>query len=248
VSGHAAGRARVGCSGWVYPDWRGVVYPADAPNSSWFASYAARFDTVELNRTFYRLPQASTVERWERQAPESFCYAVKVGQFGSHRKKLRDAERWLARHLERIECLGDHLGPNLLQLPPHWKRNVSRLDGFFAAAPRRVRWAVEVRDPSWLHDDVFDLLAHHGAALCIHHLVDDHPWQLTTSWTYLRFHGPAAAAHAYHGRYGRRRLRPIADRLTAWLDDGVDLYAYFNNDYEGHAVEDATTLRRLLGG
>jgi uncharacterized protein YecE (DUF72 family) len=248
VNGYAAGRARVGCSGWVYRDWRGVVYPEDAPSSTWFSHYAALFDTVELNSTFYRLPRASTVERWERQAPEGFCYAVKVGQFGSHRKKLRDAEGWLPRHLDRVERLGDHLGPNLLQLPPHWRRNVARLDGFFAAAPRHIRWAVEVRDPSWLHDEVFELLARHGAALCIHDLLDDHPWRLTTSWTYLRFHGPAAMAAAYRGRYGRRRLRPIADRLTAWLDDGVDLYASFNNDYEGHAVKDATTLRQLLGG
>jgi uncharacterized protein YecE (DUF72 family) len=232
----------------VYRDWRGVVYPADAPTSTWFAHYASMFDTVELNSTFYRLPQPSTVERWARQAPENFCYAVKVGQFGSHRKKLRDAESWLSRHLDRAERLGDHLGPNLLQLPPRWQRNVSRLDEFLTAAPRHIRWAVEVRDRSWLHADVFDLLAQHRAALCIHDLIDDHPWQLTTDWTYVRFHGPAATTAAYRGRYGRRRLRPMAERLTSWLHDGVDVYAYFNNDYDGNAVVDAKTLRELLGG
>jgi uncharacterized protein YecE (DUF72 family) len=105
-----------------------------------------------------------------------------------------------------------------------------------------------VRDPSWLHDEVYALLERHGAALCIHDLLDDHPWKRTTTWTYVRFHGPAATAAAYRGRYGRRRLRPAAERLTEWLNEGTDVYAYFNNDYEGHAVKDAMTLRELLGG
>jgi uncharacterized protein YecE (DUF72 family) len=239
--------ARVGCSGWSYPDWRGVVYPQDAGTSRWFGHYAERFDTVELNNTFYRLPAASTVERWAAQAPPGFCYAVKVGQFGSHRMKLRDPHSWLRRHLERIEPLGAHLGPNLVQLPPRWRRNTERLDEFLAAAPRRVRWAVELRERSWLHDDVFEVLARHGAALCIHDLLEHHPWQLTTDWTYVRFHGPAATVAAYRGRYGRRRLLRAAERLNGWLDAGTAVYAYFNNDYEGNAVVDANTLRELLG-
>jgi uncharacterized protein YecE (DUF72 family) len=241
------GRARVGCSGWSYRDWRGIVYPPDAAASTWFATYAESFDTVELNSTFYRLPAASTVEKWAAQAPTGFCYAVKVGQFGSHRMKLRDAGGWLSRHLERADLLGEHLGPNLVQLPPRWRRDVARLDEFLSVAPRRVRWAVELRDASWLHDDVFEVLSRHGSALCIHDLLDDHPWQLTTNWTYMRFHGPAATQHRYRGRYGRRRLRPVATRLASWLDQDADVFAYFNNDYEGNAVIDATTLRELLG-
>jgi uncharacterized protein YecE (DUF72 family) len=223
----------------VYRDWRGVVYPPDAPSSKWFAHYSHLFDTVELNSTFYRLPAASTVEQWARQAPDGFCYAVKVGQFGSHRKKLRDAGDWLARHLDRVERLGHHLGPNLVQLPPRWRRNTERLDEFLSIAPRRIRWAVEFRDPSWLHDDVFAVLQRHGAALCVHDLLERHPWLVTAPWTYVRFHGPAATDAAYRGRYGRRKLRPIAQRLAGWLDDGVDVFAYFNNDYEGNAVTDA---------
>jgi uncharacterized protein YecE (DUF72 family) len=230
----------------VYRDWRGVVYPADAPSSTWFEHYARLFDTVELNSTFYRLPAASTVEQWERQAPDDFCYAVKVGQFGSHRMKLRDAASWLPRHLDRVERLGTHLGPNLVQLPPRWRRNTGRLDEFLSIAPRHVRWAVEFRDPSWLHDDVFAVLERHGAALCVHDLVARHPWLVTAPWTYVRFHGPAAIDAAYRGRYGRRRLHPIAARLAGWLADGIDVYAYFNNDYEGNAVADATTLGELL--
>ena len=138
------------------------------------------------------------------------------------------------------------LGPNLVQLPPRWKRNTARLDEFLDAAPPRLRWAVEVRDPTWLHDDVYDVLARHGAALCIHDLLDDHPWVLHDDWTYVRFHGPDALEDPYQGRYSGRRLWRPARRLAAWLDDGVDVYAYFNNDFDGHAWADAQWLRARL--
>jgi uncharacterized protein YecE (DUF72 family) len=97
-----------------------------------------------------------------------------------------------------------------------------------------------------LHDDVFAVLERHGAALCIHDMLADHPWILTAPWTYVRFHGPAAVTNKYRGRYGARRLAEPARRLRAWIDAGVDVYAYFNNDYEGHAVADARWLRGSL--
>ena len=206
----ATGRAVVGCSGFSYPDWRGTVYPADLPASEWLRWYAGRFDSVELNTTFYRLPAPASVERWERAVPPGFTFAVKVGSFGSHRKKLRDAASWLPRHLDRVGRLGDKLGPNLVQLPPRWRRDVARLDEFLHVAPASLRWAVELRDPSWLHDDVFEVLHRHGAALCVHDLLERHPRVRTADWTYVRFHGPDAVADAYHGRYGRRRLSPWA--------------------------------------
>ena len=142
-----SGRVHVGCSGWSYRDWRGPVYPERAPARTWFDLYAQRFDTVEINNTFYRLPPPTTVEGWAAQAPAGFTYAVKLGQFGSHRMKLRDAERWLPNHIDRVDRLGAHLGPNLVQLPPRWKRDTSRLDAFLSVAPARLRWAIELRDP-----------------------------------------------------------------------------------------------------
>jgi uncharacterized protein YecE (DUF72 family) len=203
------------------------VYPPDAPAHTWLSLYARRFATVELNNTFYRLPTASTVEGWAERVPPGFCFAVKVGQFGSHRKKLRDASRWLPRHLERITKLGPHLGPHLVQLPPRWNRDIARLDEFLALAPPEHRWAVELRDPTWVHDGVFEVLAQHHAALCLHDLLAELPWERTTSWTYVRFHGPRARSEPYRGAYGAERLAPIADRLATWLDDGSDVYAYF---------------------
>ena len=242
----AKGRAYVGCSGWQYKDWRGIVYPEKLPLRRWFAHYATLFDTVEINNTFYRLPPPSTVEAWEAQAPDGFVYAAKLGQFGSHRMKLNDAASWLPNHMDRIERLKDHLGPTLVQLPPRWKRNAERLDEYFAAAPSHVRWAVELREASWLHDDVFEVLRRHGAALCIHDLLPDHPWVMTTDWTYVRFHGPNALEEKYLGLYGPGRLEPAAERMDEQLAAGRDVYAYFNNDWYGHAVTDAQWLRDRL--
>jgi uncharacterized protein YecE (DUF72 family) len=243
VRGRRVAEVRVGCSGWQYKDWRGVVYPPEIPQRRWFEHYQSLFDTVELNSTFYRLPAPETVEKWEQAAQPGFVYAVKLGAFGTHRMKLRDARSWLPNHLDRVDRLGVHLGPTLVQLPPRWKRNVERLDEFLSNAPRSVRWAVELREPSWLHDDVFDVLSRHDVALCVHDLLADHPFVLTTDWTYVRFHGPDAIRRPYHGAYGPDRLRSWADRLTAVVEDGGDVYAYFNNDWHGNAVNDAIALR-----
>ncbi|MBV9285075.1 MAG: DUF72 domain-containing protein [Acidimicrobiia bacterium] len=243
----ARGRARVGCSGWMYKDWRGLVYPEKLPQRAWFEYYATLFDTVEINNTFYRLPPPSTVEKWAEQAPPNFEYAVKLGAFGSHRMKLRDAASWLPNHLDRVERLGKSEGPTLVQLPPKWKKDAVRLDEFLSVAPATRRWAVELREPSWVDEEIFAVLRAHGAALCIHDLLPDHPWVLTTDWTYVRFHGPQALKRAYWGRYGQKRLAPVADRLDEWLGAGHDVYAYFNNDYEGYAVKDASWLAERLG-
>ena len=241
-----AGVAHVGCSGWVYRDWRGRFYPSQAKQSEWFGYYARQFDSVEINNSFYRLPSEEAVAGWERQAPAGFVYALKVGQFGTHRKKLKDPASWLGTHVDRVRGLKGHLGPNLVQLPPRWKRDTHRLDDFLHAAPKDMRWAVEFRDPSWLHDDVFNVLAAHGAALCLHDLIEGHPWVRTTEWAYVRYHGPQATHRAYYGRYGGRRLWRSAKRLQAWLDEGADIYAYFNNDVHAHAVQDALWLRERL--
>jgi uncharacterized protein YecE (DUF72 family) len=242
-----SGVARVGCSGWVYKHWRGPVYPPDLPAKKWFEHYASLFDSVEINNTFYRLPTEAAVEGWAAQAPPGFVYALKLGQFGSHRMKLKDAASWLPNHLDRVERLGRTAGPTLVQLPPRWKRNAERLDEFLSVAPKALRWAVELREASWLHEETYEVLRRHGAALCIHDLLRDHPWELTTDWTYVRFHGPRATEAAYQGRYGPDGLHWMAERLSGWLAEGCDAYAYFNNDDSGYAVQDARWLADRLG-
>jgi uncharacterized protein YecE (DUF72 family) len=230
----------------MYKHWRGAVYPESLPARRWFEHYATMFDTVEVNNTFYRLPTEAAVEGWAAQAPPEFVYALKLGSFGSHRMKLLDGASWLPNHLDRLDRLRDHGGPTLVQLPPRWKRNTGRLDEFLSVAPRSRRWAVELREPSWLHEDTYEVLRKHGAALCIHDLLAGHPWELTTDWTYVRFHGPNATEHPYQGRYGEDGLFWMAERLGSWLDQGHDVYAYFNNDDSGFAVHDARWLAERL--
>jgi uncharacterized protein YecE (DUF72 family) len=239
---------RVGCSGYDYEGWRGVFYPEDLARSRWLEWYASVFDTVELNSTFYRLPTPETVDAWRTRVPDTFVFAMKLSRYGTHRKRLGEPESWLPAFVERAERLGDRLGPILVQLPPRWKADPSRLEHFLQvaqAAGRPHRWAVEVRDPRWLCDAVFDVLTRHGAALCIHDLLPDHPRVLTTNWVYLRFHGPSTRA-PYASAYSARALSGAARRIKEDLRSGRDVFAFFNNDFEGRATHDARTLVRYL--
>lgn len=240
------GRLRVGCSGYEYDGWRDVFYPPRLPRPRRFDFYAASFDTVEINTTFYRLPLAATFDNWRQRAPAGFCYALKLSRFGTHRKHLADPESWLPAFVERADRLGPMLGPVLVQLPPRWRANPERLDGFLRVAPSRLRWVVEVRDPSWLCEDVYGVLRAHGAALCIHDLLPRHPRTMTANWLYLRFHGPDALGRRYAGQYGAVRLASWVPWLREHLDAGRDAYAYFNNDLGAAAPRDAAALRLLV--
>lgn len=224
------------------------MYPAGLPRRRWFEHYTSLFTTVELDSTFYRLPSPETVRRWRDAAPPGFTYAVKVGVFGTHRRKLREPDTWLPNHLDHVRVLEGHLGPNLVQLPPNWHRDTARLDEFLDACPADIRWAVELRDHTWIHDDVLATLRSHGAALCLHDLLPDQPWERTSGFTYVRFHGPHATTVPYAGRYTGRRLWRVAGRLRQWMEEGTDVFAYFNNDIDGHAVTDARWMADRLAG
>jgi uncharacterized protein YecE (DUF72 family) len=253
ASATSRGKSYVGCSGWSYAHWRGPVYDAALSPKEWFSDYARRFRTVEVNNTFYRLPEPATFDGWRDQAPTGFVYALKVNQYGTHRRRLREPRAWLPNYIGRVVLLGPALGPSLVQLPPRWKRDTERLSQFLEVAtsgelgPKTLRWAVEFRDPSWLHDDSYEVLRHYHAALCIHDLLPDHPWTLTSDWAYCRFHGPDPLHQKYSGDYGPSRLAKPARALSEWQDQGCDVYAYFNNDEGGSAVRDATWLRQRLG-
>jgi len=236
-----AGELRIGTSGYQYPHWAGDFYPEGLPRRRWLEHYAKHFDTVEINNTFYRLPEAATFDRWREQAPPGFRFALKYSRYGTHLKHLADPEGSLGHVLGRAERRGVRLGPILVQLPPRWKADSERLDAFLRAAPRRHRWAIELRDESWLQDEVYDVLRGHGAALVIHDMIDDHPVELTADWSYRRFHG-----RHYAGSYSPQALSAQARRIRRWLRTGHDVWGYFNNDEGGHAPRNAADLRRYL--
>lgn len=236
---------RIGTSGYEYDGWRGRLYPRRLDRDEWLGHYASRFSSVELNTTFYGLPDEATVRRWREAVPGDFRFAVKLSRYGSHMKRLKDPREWLERFEGAVSPLGRHLGPVLAQLPPRWHRDPERLAGFLEAAPDSWRICVEVRDPDWLHRSVYEVLREHGAALCIHDLLEDHPRLTTADWVYLRFHGPDRRK-PYTGSYAPQALSGAARRIRRHLDEGRDVYAYFNNDDSGHAVEDALDLKRYL--
>jgi len=233
----------VGTSGYQYDHWRGLFYPADLPKSGWFAFYARHFDTVEINNTFYRLPGPHVFDAWRAAAPPGLIYALKFSRYGTHRKRLKDPRQPIRLFVGRARRLGSCLGPVLAQLPPHWRANPERLRDFLAALPHPPRWTVEFRDPSWLCEPIFELLAKYKVALCVHDMLANHPRPVTADFTYLRFHG-----RRYGGTYPPQTLSAYARRIRRLLADGVDVYAYFNNDVEGHAVRNALDLRRYVEG
>jgi uncharacterized protein YecE (DUF72 family) len=236
------GKLRIGTSGYHYNHWKEVFYPKDLPKKHWFAYYARHFDTVEINNTFYHLPPASRFAMWREQAPPHFCYALKFSRYGSHLKRLKEPHASIARFLDRAHQLRDCLGPILVQLPPRWTPDPARLADFLKAAPSTYRWAIEFRDPRWLCDEVYAILRSAAAALCIHDLITDHPQHRTADWTYLRFHGAL-----YGGNYPREVLMAQATQIDQYLADGLDVFAYFNNDIHGYAVQNAADLRRYIG-
>ena len=235
---------RVGCSGWVYRHWRGDFSPAGLKQKDEFAFYAARFDTAEINASFYRLPSETTVEAWRAKAPEGFVFAWKASRFLTHIKRLKDVEESLQLVLGRMAPLGDHFGPVLFQLPPSMKLDLERLESFLALLPPERRCTIEFRHPSWYVEEVYRALAGADASLCLsdHHHAPA-PFVTTASWVYVRGHGPGGH---YWGDYPDETLADWAGHMRRWLDAGKDVYAYFDNDIGGAAPRDAERLRALV--
>jgi uncharacterized protein YecE (DUF72 family) len=240
------GSLRIGTSGWVYPHWRGPFYPPSLPQAAWLDYYARRFDTVEINRSFYRLPTPKAAAEWAVGSPHGFCFAVKASRYLTHMKKLKDPDEPLSRLQEAIAPLNGKLGPILYQLPPRWRFDADRLAQFLALLPKDQRHVLEFRDPSWFTPEAYRLLERHEVALC----VVSFPgvpvvWEATAPFTYVRLHG---ATKAYDYRYSEAELEDWATGTRRYLEQGLDAYVYFDNDAHGYAVENALRLRDMLEG
>ena len=238
---------RIGCSGWNYASWKHEFYEG-LPANRWLEHYARHFDTVEINNTFYRLPNREAVANWERTVPPGFAFAVKASRYLTHVRRLLDVGGGLQRFYERIEPLlrSPKLGPILWQLPPNFRRDDGRLANALRRLPPEQRHCFEFRHPSWFADDVYALLRRHGAALVIGDRPEVKAFQahvFTAPWTYVRFH---YGSRGRRGNYSDAELHGWAQRLEAWSRD-VEVYAYFNNDWEVFAVRNALRLKELLG-
>lgn len=235
----------IGTSGWSYDHWAGVLYPPGAPPRDRLGYYTQAFGTVELNASFYRWPRLTTFASWQRRLPEGFRFTVKAPRGLTHAKRLYAPEAWVERIAASWHELGDKRAVLLVQLAPDHARDDARLGFFLARIPPWIRVAVELRHPSWVEDEVFAMLEHHGAAYCVMsgaHL----PCVLraTAPFVYVRLHGPDHE-HLYGGSYSDDDLAWWADRLREWEGAGKDVFAYFNNDGGGNAVRNASRLREL---
>lgn len=237
---------RIGTSGWHYKHWVGTFYPPKTPASRMLAYYFEHFNTVELNNSFYRLPQKTALTSWRNSTPENFVFAAKGSRFLTHMKKLKDAGHGLTRFLDAIETLDRKLGPILFQLPPNWELDLDRLKTFLALLPTRHRYAFEFRNATWSVPPVYELLTRHNMAHCAFHLAGEHsPIELTADFTYIRLHGPGAK---YQGSYSDKVLGEWAGRIRAWRRKLKSVYVYFDNDEAGYAARDALRLKGLVAG
>lgn len=236
----------VGTSGFYYDGWRGKFYPDDLPKRKLLQYYSERFNTVELNSTFYHLPRSSTVEVWRTRVDDDFRFSVKGSRYITHRLKLKDAAESLSLFMDRISCFGDKLGVVLFQLPPSLKRDDKLITSFMDLLPGSYRFAMEFRHESWFSEEVCELLRERRIAFCI----QSHPklpdsFYVTADFIYMRFHG---VPKLYVSSYSDEELERYSRELADASEGKRDIYCYFNNDVEGHAVDNAITLRRFLEG
>ncbi|MGH2882703.1 MAG: DUF72 domain-containing protein [Solirubrobacteraceae bacterium] len=239
---------RIGCSGWMYDDWRGRLYPDRSPKRRWLGVYAEHFDTVEVNSTFYRLARHGAVAGWVEQTPAGFEFAVKASRYLTNVKRLLDVSDGIERFYEPLEPMRDagKLGPVLWQLPENFHRDDARLSGWLemldSAAP--ARHTIEFRHPSWFVPEVFDALRAKNVALTI----GDHPerpfqtYDATADWRFIRFH---YGSRGRAGNYSGTEIQTWARRIAQWRRREA-VYAYFNNDWRGFAPANAKLLLHRL--
>jgi uncharacterized protein YecE (DUF72 family) len=227
-------RIHVGTSGYNYPEWKGSFYPAGLKAKEMFAFYASRFDTVEINFTFYRMPTVQMASGWRDQAPEGFIYVLKAPRRITHDRRLKDCDEFVDLFAEAARALGPHLGPLLFQLPPSARCDLPRLEAFLALIPPDLRVAFEFRHESWLNDDVFDALEKRGAALCVADLGDrTTPVKATATFGYFRLRDEG---------YRQQDLRGWVDRVAEHTESWQDVFVYFKHEDEGRGPEFAAAF------
>jgi uncharacterized protein YecE (DUF72 family) len=227
-------RVLIGTSGFSYTEWKGNFYPANLKADEMLAYYGQRLPTVEINNTFYRMPQKPVVANWAKQVPPGFTFSLKASQRITHQKRLDDVADSVGFFFDVAAALGDRLGPSLFQLPPQMKKDLPKLQAFFALLPKGRRAAMEFRNNSWLEDDVFAALKAAGVALCVSEADEfDTPLVATADWAYLRLRRTT---------YSDAEIQAWAERIKA--QPWGDVFVYFKHEDEGRGPKFAAALRR----
>ena len=254
---------RIGTSGWQYEHWKNVVYPADAPKKDWLKIYLSRFDTVEINTSFYNLTKRETYEKWKRQVPKNFLFSAKLFRYITHRKRLIIDEKSAAIlkiNLKNLEVLDKNLGAVLIQLPPNFKFNIERLETFLkklsalaksiycargvsaSRCKKQPKFSIEFRHQSWFNQETYNLLKKYKIGWCIS---ESPNWKTqiikTTNWAYIRMHG---SSRLFTSLYSEKELKKWVKEIKKL--NAKEIFIYFNNDWEGNAVKNADYLKKVL--
>ncbi|MBD3427091.1 MAG: DUF72 domain-containing protein [Candidatus Omnitrophica bacterium] len=238
------GRIHIGTSGWHYDHWKDVFYPEGLSSGDMLDFYSGKFRTAEINNSFYKLPSKKTFKGWKKQVPEEFIFSVKASRYITHMKKLKCGKRPVNRLIRSVNELGGKLGPVLFQLPPVWGKNCQRLEQFLSILPRGMRYTFEFRNSDWFSEDVYSVLREKNAAFCIYELDKKiSPKKVTADFVYVRLHGPDGP---YKGKYSKRSLSGWAGAFSTWLNKGLDVYCYFDNDQKGYAAFNALELKKMM--
>ena len=242
------GKFHIGTSGWSYKDWVNIFYPKNLKSDDWLAYYAKTFDCTEINSSFYRLPSKQTVTSWLSKVPREFLFCPKMSRYLTHMKKLQQPEEPVQRFFSIFEPMKKQLGPVLVQLPKLIPFNYERTEHFYALLKEKYasfRFAMEVRNPTWMTEASYKLMTKYKIAFVISHSGDHFPYAevITTKNIYFRFHGPSSL---YDSKYNRKTLKAYAELFAKWLRKGHDLWIFFNNDWFGYGIENALTLKGLL--
>ena len=234
----------IGTSGWHYGHWEGPFYPKDISSDEYLEYYSKHFHTVEVNNSFYKIPDQETIREWRDTVPKRFIFSVKASRYITHMKKLKDPDKGVPNLMSAISLFENKLGPILFQLPPNWHANPERLEAFIISLPRNYDYAFEFRDTSWFDDRIYKILEKHNTAFCIYELGDVmSPKIITSDLIYIRLHGPAGP---YKGQYKTSALEEWAKSISKWSKHGKKIYCYFDNDEAGYAPRDAMRLQDMV--
>jgi uncharacterized protein YecE (DUF72 family) len=242
------GKVYIGTSGWSYENWRDIFYPPSLKPTEWLEFYSKTFKITELNMSFYRLPTKQTIEGWVKKVPSRFKFCLKLSRYITHIKRLKEPEKTVNKFFDRFKPMQKKLGPVLIQLPPSLKFDPDTAEHFFLVLKqdyKAYQFALEVRHKSWLKDESFSLMSKYNIAFVISQSAKKFPYAevVTDKKIYVRFHGPR---QLYASGYKDRELKKFADLFKAWRKQGHTIWAFFNNDVYGHAIEDALRLEKML--
>jgi uncharacterized protein YecE (DUF72 family) len=242
------GNIHIGTSGWSYKHWKGIFYPRKLKATEWIRFYSEHFQCTEINGSFYKLPTEETVIEWTKKVPDNFLFCPKMSRFLTHMKKLNEPEEPLERFFGIFEPMKKMMGPVLLQLPGILKFNYDKAEHLYSLMKRNYKkkeFVMEVRHDSWLQEESLTLMTKYDIGLVISQSGDRFPYseKITAKNIYIRFHGPH---ELYASSYSDHLLKDFAKKFKKWEKQGHVIWAFFNNDIHGYAIEDAKRLLKMI--